>query len=167
VIFMPELRGANASVLGVSLAIASAAAYGIYTVMGRRLTMRRGSPVTNSFSFIIGSLLTLPVMIHLGVPQFFLPLKALPAIAYLGIFVSGVAYLTFFIGLSRTEAGRGSMVFFIKPVLAGILAAVLLSEPLTLSLISGTVFILGGLFVVNLVPGRTQAVVSSRSTNIR
>jgi len=37
-------------------------------------------------------------------------------VVYLSVFVTGIAYLIYFMGLFRTGAGSGSVVFFLKPV---------------------------------------------------
>ncbi len=49
-------------------------------------------------------------------------------IVYLGVFTSGIAYLLFFKGLESMEASRGINLFYLKPVLATILAIVVIHE---------------------------------------
>jgi drug/metabolite transporter (DMT)-like permease len=51
-------------------------------------------------------------------------------------------------GLTRTGAGSGSMVFFLKPVLASVFAIVFLNEKITLNLVLGTVLTLLGMAVM-------------------
>lgn len=48
------------------------------------------------------------------------------ALLYLGIFPTGVSYLLFFKGIQRMEVSRGANLFYLKPIFAVILAALIL-----------------------------------------
>ena len=69
-------------------------------------------------------------------------------VIYLSVLVTGLAYLTYFKGLSIVGASNGSLVFFIKPVLAGIIAIIFLKETATVNLFLGTALIITGIMVV-------------------
>jgi len=128
--------------------VLSSITYGIYTVIGKKFTVKYDSVVMNSFSFIIGSLMLLPILLYNKYPVFNLPLKAIPQMLYLTVFVTGIAYYTYFLGLSSVNTGVGSMVFFAKPVLASIIASIFLSEKITIQLVIGTIVILVGILIV-------------------
>jgi len=132
---------------GIIALIFSALTYGIYTAFAQKVTQKIDNLVMNSLSFLIGSLLLLPILLINQQPIFSLPEKAWIPILYLGVFVTGVAYYTYFKGLSLTNAGSGSMIFFVKPVLASFLAWVFLSEKITSHLILGGITILIGIFL--------------------
>jgi drug/metabolite transporter (DMT)-like permease len=99
----------------------------------------------NAYGFLLGSLTLLPFLFLFGVPVFAIHTAAVPFVLYLGVFVSGLSYLTYFKGLGIIGAGKGSLVFFVKPGLAAILAWMLLGEKLTPIFIAGTVLIVGGI----------------------
>jgi len=66
---------------------------------------------------------------------------------YLGIFVTGLAYLLFFEALKKIPAATGSMFFFMKPVIASVLAFLLLNEKLSLMQIIGILFVIESLTI--------------------
>jgi len=136
------------NILSPLLALMSAGLYGLYTVVGRRASSKIGSIKMNAYSFLIGSLILLSVLLIKGLPAFEFDCSAWPQVVYLSVFVTGIAYLIYFMGLVRTGAGSGSVVFFLKPVLASVFAIVFLGEKITLNLIFGTFLILLGMAVM-------------------
>jgi drug/metabolite transporter (DMT)-like permease len=68
-------------------------------------------------------------------------------IAYLALVGTALGYFLFIYGIGHVEAGIGSMAFFLKPFLAAIFAWIVLREALTLPLLIGGAFILGGMVV--------------------
>lgn len=141
-VFIPQLTGAQTGVLSPLLAAGAAVLYGLYTVLGKRLSSRIGSLKMNAYSFLMGSAAMLPCLLLMELPVFSFDPSALPKVLYLSIFVTGLAYLTYFIGLERTGASKGSLVFFLKPVLASVIAVIFLGESLTPNVIFGAVFVL-------------------------
>lgn len=136
---------ASRSLLGIGLALFAAATYGIYIVAAKNTTMRLGSLVTNSLSFLIGSLATIPIVSAFHSPLFSFDLQVLPWMIYLIIGVTVVAYYSFLYALEHLPAGTGSLIFFLKPVLATSLAAWYLKETVTLPFLLGTAAIVFGL----------------------
>lgn len=148
IVFYKQLNVGGNHLVGIILLVLSSITYGIYTVIGKKFTVKYDSVVMNSFSFIIGSLMLLPILLYNKYPVFNLPLKAIPQMLYLTVFVTGIAYYTYFLGLSSVNTGVGSMVFFAKPVLASIIASIFLSEKITIQLVIGTIVILIGILIV-------------------
>lgn len=130
------------------LALLSAAAYGLYTVLGRKVSVRIGSLKMNSYSNLLGSFMLLPILVLLETPVFKFDSSAIPQMFYLSVLVTGFAYFTYFKGLSILGAVRGSLVFFIKPVLAFIIAAVFLGERLTINVFLGTLLIIASIYAL-------------------
>jgi len=145
VIFMEKIDLNFASYESALLALASAVSFGLYTVVGGRCTRKIGSLKMNAYSFTVGSLALLPVLIVSGIDPLHFDAAALPRIAYLSVFVTGVAYFTYFMGLSLTGTVSGSLVFFGKPVFANLFAVILLGEKFTANLAAGTLLILAGI----------------------
>ncbi|MBZ4681949.1 DMT family transporter [Thermodesulfobacterium sp.] len=133
---------------GILYLLLSALTYGIYTAFAQKINHKIDNLVMNSISFLIGSLLLVPILLTFHQPLFSVPKQAWPSILYIGIFVTGVAYYTYFKGLSLTNASRGSTIFFIKPILASFLAWLFLSEKITLQLILGGFITILGIFLV-------------------
>ncbi len=130
------------------LALLSAVLYGLYTVLGRRVSVKIGSLKMNSYSFIIGSLILLPFLVFFRIPVIKFDYTGIWQVVYLSVFVTGLAYLTYFKGLSIAGSGKGSLVFFAKPVLASAIAIIFLKEHLSVNLLAGTVLIVLSILVV-------------------
>jgi drug/metabolite transporter (DMT)-like permease len=133
--------------IGILYGAGASVTFALYSVLGKKVTPKFGGIVLNSFAFISGSIALMLVLIFCRIPVFSgIKGSNIIYVLYLGIVVSGAAYIWMFKGLSILPANKGSLVFFIKPVLAGSLAYLLLRERFSTSLITGTVFILAGIF---------------------
>jgi drug/metabolite transporter (DMT)-like permease len=141
-------RAAGVSPTGLLLMLASIIIFALYTVLFKKMTPRYGALPITAFAGLIGGLCIL--LIALGVEGF--PLAAYGSadwmgIVYLALIGTALAYFLFIYGISHVEAGIGSMAFFLKPFLAALFAWVVLSEALTLPMLIGGAFILGGMAV--------------------
>lgn len=133
---------------GILFLVLAALIFGLYTVVGKKIATRIGSLAMNSLCFIFGSLSLIPVLLIKDIPLFSFDPVIWPQIIYLTVFVTGLAYYSYFLGLSMVDTSLGSMVFFVKPLLASFLAAVVLGEKLSLNLIFGTLLVLVSIYVV-------------------
>lgn len=148
IIALPALSVSNSSIIGIGLGIASAITFALFSVLGKMFTPKMGGLVMNNMVFLSGSVFMLPVMAAFNIPVFKgITLATLPYLLYLGIVVTAIGYIFLFKGLALLPANKGTLVFFIKPFLAGSLAYLVLKESISISLIVGTLFILGGLFI--------------------
>lgn len=71
----------------------------------------------------------------------------MPTLLYMGIALSGLAYITYVEALKILGAGKGSVTFFCKPAIASALAVIFLGEKLTLNGILGSAIIIVGMAV--------------------
>ncbi|MEQ8155625.1 MAG: EamA family transporter, partial [Clostridiaceae bacterium] len=147
IIFIEKLNFSSLDLRSPLLALGSACTYGLYTVLGRTTSIKIGSLKMNAYSFILGSLFLLPFSLVTGSPIAANLSAASGRILYLGIFVTGIAYFSYFRGLSIVGAGSGSLVFFLKPILAAFIAVIVLKEAITLNLVIGTSFVILGITV--------------------
>lgn len=143
-----ELSIDNINILSPMLALFSAILYGVYTIIGRKVSSQIGSLKMNAYSFLIGSLLLLPILLLFRMPVFDIDSSIIGHVIYLSIIITGGGYLTYFIGLSIVGASKGSMVFFLKPVLASILAVVILKEHVGIYFIFGTALVVLGVTMI-------------------
>lgn len=139
--------GSGTGLAGPLLAVSSAVVFALYTVLGKRVSARTGSLRMNAWAFLSGGVVLLALLPALGRPVFSFDYSAAGWVAYLGVFVSGLAYLTYFEGLAIAGAGKGSLVFFLKPPLAMALAAVFLGEIIDPFVVAGAALILSGIAV--------------------
>ena len=70
-------------------------------------------------------------------------------IAFLGIFCSGLAYIAWYDGLQAIAASQVGAFLYLEPLVAVVVAAVILSEPITLASLAGGAVILLGVYLVN------------------
>ena len=75
--------------------------------------------------------------------------ESLLAIVWLGLFGSGLAYLSYFRILQRWGATRTSLVAYLLPVYGIVLGAAVLHEPIAVSMLIGTALVIGGIALVN------------------
>ncbi len=150
---------------GVVLALISALAFALYGITGQVGQKKHGynGLVLTFFSFFAGSLEMLLLMslthlpavstglVQLGLGQFSqLPIidgiswQSLPTLIYLGIFATGFGYACYFMAMERTSAATTSVIFYIKPALAPILALPILGEVLHINTVIGIGFIIAG-----------------------
>lgn len=117
--------------LGVVLAITAALTFGLYTVLTKSAVQKYGNIRANAISFILGSaslfayniIASKDSLISLSISNF-------AVAAYMGLFITGIAYLLYFEGMKNIGASRASMYFFLKPMFATLLAWLLLGERL-------------------------------------
>lgn len=151
------------SILGVTLTIASTLTFALYGVSGKRKCTKYGGTVVTCFSFIFGSLEML-VLIGLShttlianwfsshgytlfsnIPLFTgYSLRTLPIVACICIINTGVGYACYFKAMEESSVQSTSLVFFFKPILAPILALILLHEAIPINMLVGISFILIG-----------------------
>lgn len=132
--------------LGIALAVVAALGFGLYTVLTKRAVQRFGNIFANSISFISGAVILFLYMMFRGHDLGFAPtLPNLMLMGYLGIILTGVAYLLYFEAMKEIGAAGASMYFFLKPIISTILAWVLLNEALRGSQIAAVVLIVAAM----------------------
>lgn len=128
--------------LGIGLAVIAAVNFGLYTVLTKKSVLAHGNLVTNSASFIIGALVLFGINALTGKPLLIeMTWNNLILTLYLGIVLTGIAYLLYFEGMRHLDSNTASTYFFLKPVIASLLAYFVLSEKLSLLQIVAIVII--------------------------
>jgi drug/metabolite transporter (DMT)-like permease len=175
----PASAGSAANALGIALTIGSAAAFAVYGVMGKTRSARFGGLATTALSFIMGSAMLLALVLASRIPAVAgalrdaglasfadipilagIDLGVLPLFAYISLCVTGIGYAAYFMAIEASSAATASLVFYIKPALAPILALAILGESIAPSTIAGIVLIATGSaisFLVAMRPGRPRA----------
>ncbi len=163
--------GSGPDGLGIAFTVVSSLVFALYGIMGKARSGRCGSVLTTCLSFAAGALelLALIGLSHIApvasalrganlavfaeIPVFAgFTLASLPGFLYIAVIVTGFGYAFWFLGMEKTSAQTGSVVFFIKPALAPLLAVLILGESMTASLAIGMAFILGASALLVLKP---------------
>ncbi len=71
------------------------------------------------------------------------------AVAFLGIFWSGIAYIFWYDALAHIDASEVSAFIYLEPLVTVVIAAIVLSEPFTPISFMGGLTILLGVYLVN------------------
>lgn len=141
------------SLSGLGLMVLSALLFALSICIAKRVVARYGAMLLMGFSALFGSLLLLPlVLVRLssqglgGLAEAWLP------VLYISLAGTALAYGLYYFGFINTSAQKGSMTFFLKPVLASVLAAIILNETINTYMLVGTGLILMALLMVVLNP---------------
>lgn len=164
IFFILNPFGTSGDVKGIVLSILAAVTFSMYSVLGKMRSGKYGSIALNCITFLIGDVVMLVIILISklsavrsminpdGSLNFMsnIPIFAgingdniIPLI-FLGIVVTGLGYMFYFLAMDATSATKASVVFFIKPALAPILALIILGEKIPLNTVAGIVLILIG-----------------------
>jgi drug/metabolite transporter (DMT)-like permease len=151
--------GRSVPLLGDALLLISALCWALFTVVGAPLT-RRFSALAASTSATLWSMLFLlplvPVeLTHLprGAALHLTP-GALAAVLYLAWGATALAWLLWYRGIARLEAGVAAVFFFAQPLVGGLLSGLLLHETLAAGFWLGALVLAAGILLVSWAPRR-------------
>ena len=156
------------SPIGVALTLLAAITFALYGVLGKKSTIKFGGEVVTCFSFILGSLEMLILILIGHIPSISSLLNSFNisdfanvplftgynmnniwAVIYVYVFVTGFGYASYFKGMEETSANTTSLVFFFKHVLSPILAFIFINEFIPINMIAGILFIVvGSIFTI-------------------
>jgi DME family drug/metabolite transporter len=144
----PDAGAPVPSPAGIVLALGASASYATYitagnAAVGRRLDLR--SYLAGAFS--IAALLTLPIAIWRNV-NWVADVEGLMLVGYLALVPTVLAYGLFNRGLRGVEARTAASLGLIEPLVAALLAFVLLGERLSPISVIGALLIFAGLLMV-------------------
>ncbi|MGB6647384.1 MAG: DMT family transporter [Bacteroidota bacterium] len=145
-------RGVDASlnnVTGNLIIYVAVIAWGLYTVLGKRLVHRYGPIHATSITLILGTVLFLPIGL---IPTTQFAFGSLSGsgwlqILYLGLITSVVAYMLWYYALGRIEAGKVALFTYLQPILTTIMAVILLGQDVTPAFLIGGTVALGGVII--------------------
>lgn len=148
--------GGEAVPLGIALGLLGGLTYALYSWTARKMMLGgMRSAVAMGATFGLGGLLLLPVLIVSGGP-----FLASWNNAAVGIYMAAVpmflGYLCFGYGLAHVQASMATIITLLEPVVAAVLAVIIVGERLPLLGWIGVALIVGCLVIVTLpvAPGR-------------
>lgn len=134
------------SLAALGIMLLSAMLFALNICLVRRVIIRYGVFVLTGFSALFGSLMILPfalaVTAHQGLGGL---LSAWAPTAYVALIGTALAYGLYYFGLCHGTTFQASMMFFLKPVMASILAVLALGEHINRFMIIGSLLVLAGL----------------------
>ena len=136
--YLAELQGVGSSLKGVMMALCCAIIGASYLVLVKPYIQRYGAVRMTTYTFVLG-FFALWIVVGLLWDNWVNPLSLtdrpavqMGSILALGIWNTCIGFVLWFWGLSNVpDVARGNYLFFLKPVLALILAYFLLAETIT------------------------------------
>ncbi len=136
---------------GDLLILISAPNWAVFSVLSRRALKSYSSTNAMLYVMTLGWIFISPFFfIQSGFNEIAaITLNGWLSILFLGIFCSGFAYIFWYDALKAITASRVGSLLYIEPIVAVIVAAILLNEPILLVAIIGGVLIMFGVWLVN------------------
>lgn len=127
------------------------ASWVIYTLVGKQVMNSLSPLVTTTYACLIGTIALLPFAINNELIEDLqqLSLQAGLGILYLGLCGSALGFSWYYTGVQAIGAAKASIFINLVPVATIVLAALLLDEPITSSLLVGGGLIVAGVFCTN------------------
>lgn len=144
----PFHLGEGNTIIGILLGIIASVTFGLYSAMGKLRIEKIGDIAQTSLSFLLGSAVMLVIMLLMHKPVIAgIGTDNLILILYLGIAVTGIGYYLYFEAIHMCGPSNASIVFFLKPVFAPVVALIFLQEAITWNIVVGILFILAGSYI--------------------
>lgn len=160
-IFSPWHTAAGIASWGGLACLAASASYGVsYVYMARYLTGRGLPPITLSASQLGAAAILLALAVPVaGLQTPHWRADAVISLVILGALGTGVAYILNYRLIADEGATVASTTTYLLPIVAVILGAVTLAEPVTASMVAGMALILAGVWLIQ----RRQATTPRRN----
>jgi drug/metabolite transporter (DMT)-like permease len=127
-IALPSLSAGSSEAIGVAMGLLATVCYGFAINIAAPITQRYGSLPVMARMLVWASIWTAPLgIIGLGESEFAWP--SFVAVATLGVLGTGLAFVLMGRLVSRVGSTRGSMATYLIPVVALMLGAIFLGEP--------------------------------------
>lgn len=140
----------SSNTVGELMLLGSTVSYAIGNVYAKKFVQGLRPMIPALFQVVFGLIVTATLALSFEKPfeTRFTP-AALLAVVWLGLLGSGLAYLSYFRILSRWGATRTSLVAYLLPIYGIALGFLVLQEPVDVTMILGTILIIGGIALVN------------------
>ncbi len=127
--------------LGIAAAVGSGCGFALTALFVHRVARQVDAAVVTGVSTLVGAAALCPLAAVTGLG---LPARpgTLAAVAYLGVVTTAVAYLLFYAGMRTTAGSVAALLTLLEPLVAAVLARVVLDEPMTPVMVAGACLLL-------------------------
>jgi len=146
-----SLLSAGFGAPGDILILISSPNWALYTVLSKPILKRTSALKVTFYTLLFGWLLSSVQFFSGGHWADYSRLSpgGWAAIIFLGVFCSAVAYIFYNDGMQKLTTSQVAIFLYLEPVFSTIVAAVMLSERITLATFAGGAFIILGVWLVN------------------
>lgn len=137
------------SFFGDILALMAAMSWAVYTVLGKKITMKYGAIYSTFVSMFIGFIMYLPIFALLPEKielEKFTTVNWLQ-IFYLGAITSGVGYATWYWVLGKMDASKVSVFNNFQPILTALMTFLLFGDVVSMYFVVGGILVLAGVYL--------------------
>jgi len=145
-VLWPAARGAEASALGAGLVVLAVACYGVALNIAVPLQQRNGALPVLLRAQIVALVVLAPAAV-ISLPDSRFAWSSSLAVAALGFFGTGLAFVAMTTLVGRVGATRGSVATYLIPVVAIALGVVFLDEVVEAISLIGTALVLAGAYL--------------------
>jgi drug/metabolite transporter (DMT)-like permease len=148
---LSALFSGRSAVAGDYLVLASAPNWAIFSVVSRGGLKRHAAACMMFYVVALGWAFTTPLLLAgpgLGELSALTP-RGWIAVLFLGVICSGFAYVFWYDALKRLPAARVGALIYLEPLVAVVVARLVLGEPILPAALAGGALILGGVWLVN------------------
>ena len=131
--------------LGAFLALLSGLSYALYSLSTSRIVKKLSHHNTAAWTFLIAAFFSTPVFIYFPSSWVFAH-DAIYHLIFLGMFATGIAYSFFTFGLKYLTSSTAVMLSLVEPIIAVILAIIILGEFFSMSQYLAIMVIIIGLY---------------------
>jgi drug/metabolite transporter (DMT)-like permease len=149
-----QTENVRGSAAGIGVGLIAAATYGTYSVLAKKLLARHRIATVLAAYLMMGTLLLLGVKLLVSPFTWPAPREAITIGLFTGVLTTLLPITLYTFGLSRLPASEASILLTFEPVVAFVLAAVVLGESLHAGQWLGVTAVLGGVMLLTS-PGRT------------
>jgi drug/metabolite transporter (DMT)-like permease len=141
--------GARPTVLGDLFVFLAGVTFAMFTVLSKKISLRHSSITVNTFAYVSGALALAPIVLweSRGFSYGMVSLAGWSSLLYMALFPSVICYLIYYYALGHISASRVSAFSYLQPVVATLLAALMLGERVTLPLVAGGAVIFSGVYL--------------------
>lgn len=148
VLVLSSANVAGDSLFGIACGALAAITFALYTILMKDFSSKYGPLLATSFSTFAAGVIYGCILMLLGkisIPR--LTWYESLSLLHVAIGVTGIAYVTFFKAIQHFGPVRTSVVFYLKPAVASLLAFLFLSESISVQKIVGTMIVVLSLFL--------------------
>ncbi|SYZ73476.1 conserved membrane hypothetical protein [Candidatus Zixiibacteriota bacterium] len=147
-----KIRFGTEHLYGDLLLVISVLSWATGTIVGIPLARQYGALRATGLALVYGAMVYFPFGLYrawnaeLG----HLPWQVWISVLYMAVMISILAYFLWYWVLKYMEASRVAIIQNIQPIIASAVAAMMLSEPITQSLIIGGIVVIGGVLMTEI-----------------
>ena len=119
-------------------AVTASILFSFYVILMQKANKKYGNLTTTALTIVFGTLVFYFYLLFKGIRAFDgINSGNILLLLYIGIFCSGITYLSYFKGILLTSVNTASMVFFLKPIISTVLAMIILKEKVSSTFLFG------------------------------